>query len=193
MQPEAPAAGDADHQARAGRGAHEVIIESPWHDADLAGMTAAELNAVAAVYRGRSRTLLAQDGIAAAILFRNHGRAAGASLVHPHAQIIALDVVPPRVAATNDWCKRYYGEHGRCALCDELASECKNGTRVVEENDRFVALVPFAAEHPFELWIVPKQHQASFTALTDDALPDFAALLGRSLARVESGSRRSAL
>ena len=86
----------------------------------------------------------------------------------------------------NDWCKRYYSEHGRCALCDELASERKDGTRVVEENERFVALVPFAAEHPFELWIVPKQHQASFTALGDEELPAFAALLGRSLARLKA-------
>jgi UDPglucose--hexose-1-phosphate uridylyltransferase len=186
MRQDAKALNDADHRARPGRGAHEVIIESPWHDADLAGMTAGELATIAAVYRARSRALLAQDGIETAILFHNHGRGAGASLAHTHAQIVALDFVPPRVAAVNDWGKRYYGEHGRCALCDELASELKIGKRIVDENGQFVVLVPFAAEHPFELWIVPKRHQASFTALGDDELPAFAALLGRSLARLKA-------
>jgi UDPglucose--hexose-1-phosphate uridylyltransferase len=186
MRQEAKASGDSDHQARVASGAHEVIIESPWHNADLAGMTAAELAIVAGVYRERSRALLAQDGIETATLFHNHGRGAGASLAHTHAQIIALDFVPPRVAAMNDWSKRYYGEHGRCALCDELASELKMRKRIVEENERFAALVPFAAEVPYELWLVPKQHQASFTAIGDDELPAFAALLGRSLARLKA-------
>jgi UDPglucose--hexose-1-phosphate uridylyltransferase len=186
MRPEMQAPRDANHRVRPGRGSHEVIIESPWHDADLARMSAAELATVAAVYCERSRALLAQDGIETAILFHNHGRGAGASLAHTHAQIIALDFVPPRVAAMNDWGKRYYAKHGRCALCDELASERKMDKRVVEENEQFVALVPFAAEYPFELWIVPRRHQASFAALGDDKLPAFAALLGRSLARLKA-------
>jgi UDPglucose--hexose-1-phosphate uridylyltransferase len=180
-----PVAG-ADHQARTARGVHEVIIESPWHDAELAAMSADELNAVVGVYRGRSRILLEQDGIAAAILFRNHGRQAGASLAHPHAQIIALDIVPPKIAAAVEWGKRYHSEHGRCAQCEELAVESKSGERIVDENDAFVALAPYAAEHPFELWLAPKRHQASFTELADAALGDFAALLGRTLRRLRA-------
>jgi UDPglucose--hexose-1-phosphate uridylyltransferase len=169
------------HQARPGQGAHEVIIESPWHDAEPATLSAVELNAAVETYRARSRTLLAQDGIAAVILFRNYGPRAGASLAHPHAQIIALDFVPPKLAAIDGWTRRYTAEHGRCAMCAELEVERASGTRIVGENDKFVALVPFAAEHPFELWVVPKQHEASFGALADKALPAFSDLLGRSL------------
>ena len=172
------------HAARTGRGAHEVIIESPRHDATLAGMSAAELTAVVTLYRARLRALLAVEGITTAILFRNYGRRAGASLAHPHAQIIALDTVPAKLAALDAWGRRYHAEHGRCPLCDELASEIADGARVVEVNDDFVALVPFAAEHPFELWLVPRWHQQAFDALADDALPAFAALLGRSLRRL---------
>ncbi len=170
--------------ARPGYGVHEVIIESPRHDSEPATAALDELNVLVEVYRERSRKLLAQHGVAAAILFHNHGPQSGASLVHAHAQIVALDFVPPRVAAESAWGSRYYEEHGRCGMCDELAIERKDIVRVIEENDGFVALVPRAAEHPYEIWIVPKQHQASFTRLCDNMLREFAALLGRSLRRL---------
>jgi UDPglucose--hexose-1-phosphate uridylyltransferase len=186
VQLQPPPLSGGDHQARPGHGVHEVIIESPWHDAEPATMSASELTAVVSVYRERSRILLEQDDTEATILFRNYGQRAGASLAHPHAQIIALDFVPPKLAAMENWAKRYYSQHGACALCEELAIERKNGTRIVDENERFVAMVPFAAEYPCELWVVPKQHQASFTALADDAFGDFAGLLGRALRRLRA-------
>jgi UDPglucose--hexose-1-phosphate uridylyltransferase len=185
VQPQPPPV-PGDHQARPAHGVHEVIIESPWHDAELATMSASELIAVVSLYRDRSRILLEQDDTEAAILFRNYGQHAGASLMHPHAQIIALDFVPPKLAAVEDWAKRYQSQHGACALCEELVFERKNGTRIVDENERFVAMVPFAAAHPCELWVVPKQHQASFTMLADDALDDFAGLLGGTLRRLRA-------
>jgi UDPglucose--hexose-1-phosphate uridylyltransferase len=182
----APPVAHTEHLAHPGRGIHEVIIESPRHDADAAAMSAVELCAVVEVYRARSRHLMAQEGVAAAVLFRNRGRDAGASLAHPHAQIVALDIVPPRLAGLSDWGRRYHGQHGCCALCDEIAIERKLGLRIVDETDGFVALVPFAAEHPFETWIAPKQHQPSFAALADEALAEFAGLLGRSLRRQQA-------
>jgi UDPglucose--hexose-1-phosphate uridylyltransferase len=181
----APAGGDRQY-VQPGKGTHQVIIESPWHDAELATMSADEATAVVGAYRERSRLLLAQDGVQAVILFCNRGRDAGASLLHPHAQIVALAVVPPKVAAMDDWARRYTQEHGRCALCDALDAEHKDGARIVDENDGFVVLVPFAAQHPCELWIVPKDHQASFAALADGALGDFAALLARALRRLKT-------
>ena len=183
---DAPIPDGGGERVRPALGVHQVIVESPRHDASLDTLSAEELNAVVATYRERSRALLEADGIEAIILFRNRGHDAGASLLHPHAQIIALDMVPRRVAAQGEWAARYHEAHGACALCDELASERKAGTRVVDENDAFIALTPFAAEHPFEIWIVPKGHQASFTALGDDDLPPFAALLGRALRRLRA-------
>jgi UDPglucose--hexose-1-phosphate uridylyltransferase len=180
----AAAAPCGGHRTRPAYGMQEVIIESPWHDAEPSTMDAEALKAVVSVYRARSRVLIEQDGIAAAILFRNYGSRAGASLAHPHAQIIALDFVPPEVAAMSDWNRRYTQEHGRCALCDELESERRDGRRVIDENEAFITLVPFAARHPFELWVVPKRHRASFTALADEELPAFAGLLGRALRRL---------
>jgi UDPglucose--hexose-1-phosphate uridylyltransferase len=187
VQPESEApAANGGHQAQPGKGVHEVVVESPWHNLELAGMGVAELNAVVDAYRERCRVLLARDESAAVILFRNYGRQAGASLAHPHAQVIALDVVPPRVAAISEWGRQYQRAHDRCAVCDELDIECKNGVRLVDGNDHFVTLVPFAAQYPCEQWLIPRRHRASFAALDDQEMPAFVDLLGRTLHRLQA-------
>jgi UDPglucose--hexose-1-phosphate uridylyltransferase len=188
LQPQATleAPSSDDHRTRAGRGIHEVVIESPRHDADLASMTAPERLAVVSMYRQRSRELLAQDGIETVVLFRNRGSRAGASQDHPHAQIVALDLVPPRLTALIETGLRHFQREGRCATCAELDVDRHDGRRVVEDSAHFVALVAFAAEHPFELWIVPKRHRASFTDIDDGELGDLGEILGRSLRRLSA-------
>jgi UDPglucose--hexose-1-phosphate uridylyltransferase len=172
------------HFMAEGYGFHEVIIESPRHDADLVSMTDAELEAVVSMYRDRSKYLLRQRGIETVVLFRNHGPKGGASQPHPHAQILALGLVPPALGSLAGWGHRYYSDKGRCATCDEILIECDLKSRVVEDARDFLVLVPFAAEHPYETWIVPKQHQASFLDLHDSQLREFAQLLGRTLDRL---------
>ncbi len=167
-----------------GYGFHEVIIESPLHNADLTSINDAELNAVLAAYRNRSRYLLSEPGIEAVIVFRNHGPGGGASIPHPHAQLIALGLVPPNLALLAEWGQRYHNDYGRCATCEQISGEGKQAQRVVEDSRNFMAFVPFAAEHPFETWIVPKQHQASFVQVSDLQLPEFGSLLRNTLRRL---------
>jgi len=183
QHPAAPA--HTGHATRPGYGFHEVIIESPHHDVDLTTLGAEERLAAVTAYRDRSRALIERPGIETAVVFRNHGARAGASLIHPHAQIIALDQVPPRLAAMSAWSRDYLRDHGRCPTCEELEIECRDGTRLVEQSDDFVTLVPFAAEHPFETWIIPRHHQASFAALEAGEVTAFGDMLVRSLRRLD--------
>lgn len=189
LEAHAPAPADTGHTAQSGYGFHEVVIESPRHDVDLSTMSADARLAAVTAYRDRSRVLLQQPGIEAAVVFRNHGARAGASLMHPHAQIIALGPVPPRLAAMTAWSRAYLRDHGRCPTCEELEIESRDGTRVVDENDLYLVLVPFAAEHPFETWIVPRHHQSSFTDLGDDDLAAFGEMLVSSLRRLNGALR----
>jgi UDPglucose--hexose-1-phosphate uridylyltransferase len=78
-------------------GAHEVVVLSPAHDASFAQLDAAQAAEVLTVLRDRARHHLAAGCTFVQVVI-NHGRAAGASIQHPHAQIVALDVVPPAVA-----------------------------------------------------------------------------------------------
>lgn len=168
-----------------GCGFHEVIVETPNHDADLAGLSERRLAAVIATYRDRYAKLLMRPRIESVMIFRNHGRAGGASLQHPHSQLVATPVVPPYLAEMAAWAEARRREHGHCVTCEAISHELDDGQRVVEATDRFAALVPFAAACPFELWILPRRHQASFADLADGDIPDFAALLGRCLRRIE--------
>lgn len=175
---------DCRHVFAEGYGFHEVIIETPRHDADLVSMTDLEVEAIISMYRDRSRHLLAQSRVEAVVLFRNHGWCGGASQSHPHAQVVALGFLPPGVKAWADWAHLYHLQKERCATCDEIAIERDLKSRVVEDVQDFLVLVPFAAEHPYEMWIVSKRHQASFLDLSDVQCREFALLLRRTLRRL---------
>ena len=76
------------------------------------------------------------------MLFKNHGEAAGATLEHPHSQLIALPVIPKRVKEEMDGAKLYFDFKERCVYCDILRQESSAGVRVVTETDRFMVLEP---------------------------------------------------
>jgi UDPglucose--hexose-1-phosphate uridylyltransferase len=184
LSPEAKARPADRHHVQAGFGIHEIIIETPRHDGDLATATDFEIEAVVSSYRDRSRQLLAQPGIEAVIVFRNHGRQSGASLSHPHSQVLAVGFVPPLLGMLADWGRHRFETTGRCPTCEEIAIERDLGTRVIDDTQQFLVIVPFAAAHPSEMWIVPKQHQASFLEIDDAQANEFARLLRRTLGRL---------
>jgi UDPglucose--hexose-1-phosphate uridylyltransferase len=119
-------------------------------------------------------------------MFRNYGPTSGASLAHPHTQLVALAMTPPYVRSRDAWARAWQQDHGRCVICDELDLEQKGARRIVAETELFIALVPFAATCPFELWLVPKRHQASFAEIRQRELSDIGPLLRKMLRRLKS-------
>ncbi len=167
----------ADAQRIEGYGAHRVIIESPRHDADFDTLADEDIALVLGVYRTQFVELAQQPGTESVILFRNRGVPAGASLQHPHAQIISLPVRPPQIARSQDWARDEYDRRKQCATCNFVQSELQDELRVVEATSHFVALVPFAAASPFEVHILPVRHVPSFAQVGEHELADLAALL----------------
>jgi UDPglucose--hexose-1-phosphate uridylyltransferase len=170
----------------AAHGHHEVVIESPRHDLDPASMSKHDVGVLIAVYRQRYSELIARPGIATVILFRNHGAAGGASLAHPHSQLVALGTSPQRLRSIADWMQRGMKKSGRCVTCDELAHEATDGRRIVDDTPDFLVLVPFAATTPFEIWLVPKRHQPSFIQIGDGECAELGRLLRNALRRLKS-------
>ncbi|MCH7231287.1 galactose-1-phosphate uridylyltransferase [Glycomyces sp. L485] len=159
-----------------GVGAHEVVIETPRHDLDLADADDAAVAAVLGAYRARARAL---RGIRPGLVlpFRNHGAAAGTSLSHPHSQIVATPIVPLRYRQLFDIARAHYDDHGSCLYADVTTAELAEGARVLAVADHVVALAPYASRVPFEARLVPRVHQASFADVADEVLTDASALL----------------
>jgi UDPglucose--hexose-1-phosphate uridylyltransferase len=168
-----------------GYGFHDIVIESPRHNADLAAMSDGEIEAVLATYHRRFVWLSEQERIQRVILFRNYGPTGGASLVHPHAQLVAVAMTPPDLASCATVARSWHERHGRCVLCDDLELERADGRRMVEEGEFFMAIVPFAATRQFEVWLVPKRHQASFAETERDELGEMGLLLRSVLCRLK--------
>ena len=164
-----------------GVGAHEVIIETTDHHTHLGLLPAPHVAAVIGAYLQRYRDLDGDERFQYALLFRNHGRTAGASLSHPHSQLIALPVIPKRAAEELESAERYFGRHAVCVFCRLIQQELESGERVVFENDRFVAIQPYAARFPFETWLLPKHHTSSFGDLAPSDVMSFADALRTTL------------
>jgi len=145
-----------------GIGAHEVIIETPKHDATIPTMTDHEVESIFWAYRDRLIDLKRDKRFRYILIFKNHGAAAGASLEHTHSQLIALPIVPKRVREEVTGSKNYYQMKERCIYCDIVKQELEDGVRVITENEAFLAVSPYAPSFPFETWILPKYHESSF-------------------------------
>ena len=145
-----------------GIGAHEVIIETPKHEETLATMSDAAVEQVLWAFRERVQDLKRDSRFRYIIVFKNHGSAAGSSLDHPHSQLIALPIVPREVRDELEGARAHFTSKERCAFCDVLSQEERDGRRVVADNGDMVAIAPYAPRFPFETWILPKRHQSLF-------------------------------
>jgi UDPglucose--hexose-1-phosphate uridylyltransferase len=171
-----------------GVGAHEVIVETPEHDRELEDLPEAQICAVLRAYRARVNDLSGDDRFKYVLIFKNKGYAAGATLTHPHSQLIATPVTPKRVKEELAGSQRYYEFKRRCVFCDMIKQETRlTRERLVFENDAFVVLSPFAARMPYEMWLVPKQHNCDFVNLTDAECSGLAEALKLTLLKLRKG------
>ncbi len=151
-----------------GIGAHEVIVETPEHDVQLADLSEAHIAALLRTYRERMRDLGGDDRFKYVLIFKNQGYLAGASIAHPHSQLIATPVTPKRVKEELVGAAKYYDFKRRCVFCDIIRQETNlTKDRLVFENDSFIVISPFAARVPYETWVLPKVHQCDFTSIRD--------------------------
>ncbi len=170
-----------------GFGVHDVVIDTPRHDLTIATMSRRAVERLYYVYRSRYRQLEEDDRILLINIFRNYGVKAGASLEHPHSQIIATPVIPIRIQLRLNMAKEYYSIHQRCVMCDTLEAVLRKPDRVVLETERFVVFEPFASQTPFETWVVPKRHCASFGEVQDAEIVELAQVMRDVLHRIYVG------
>jgi len=178
-------AGDGVYDMMNGVGAHEVIIETPDHGADLTVMAREQVTDLLWAYRDRMADLKRDTRFRYVMVFKNEGATAGASLEHSHSQLIALPIVPRNVDDEMSGSRGYYRYKERCIYCDIVRQEVRDGTRVVYQNERFLVICPFAPKFAFECWILPKEHRARFEDTPHEVMIDLADALKTTLAKLK--------
>lgn len=143
-------------------GVHEVLIESPEHDIPFAELPLSRLALCFEAVRQRFSDWRREGRFGYALMFKNVGPLAGASLEHPHSQLMALGEEPlergRQLALIDAWTERT----GQCLACDVLAAETREATRILGGTDRFLAYCPYASRFPYEVRIMHRWHQRAF-------------------------------
>jgi UDPglucose--hexose-1-phosphate uridylyltransferase len=177
-------AGNGIYDVMNGVGAHEVIVESPNHNDNLSTISLSAFRNVLWAYRERLADLKKDKRFRYALIFKNHGEQAGASLEHPHSQIIALPIIPQSVAIELQGCQTFFQYRDRCIFCDILRQEEDEARRLILASEHFIVLAPFASRFPFETWIVPRRHSPTFEAATVEDMEDLARIFSDTLKRL---------
>lgn len=157
-------------------GHHEIIVETPRHDRQLAQLTNEEIEQILHVYARRTIELEQKEGIKYAAVFKNHGYLAGTSIAHSHSQIMATAIIPQEINEKINTIKKYLS----CPYCAIIQSE-KNSARFCLENNDFIAFTPYASRYNYEVWVFPKKHIAR---LEDANLSALAEIMLRLLQKI---------
>lgn len=173
-------------------GVHEVIIESPDHADSLTELPLDQIDLVLSAYQLRLSHWRSLRGLQYAVVFKNYGADAGASLSHSHSQLMCLDFTPSRVEWTFRRLSEYHRRYRHCYYCQTLHEELRSQERVVMESDYFVVICPFASRFPYCFSILPRTHRAHFDEISEGERNNLAEVLKKMLVALEASQPYSA-
>ena len=175
---------EAFYEAIPAFGRHEVVVDTPHHEQTIEQFSLEHLQYVISILQKRFIDISNTKGIQQTQIFKNAGVDAGMSIKHSHWQLVGLPIISKRQQTYQYSFSQYYKEHNRCILCDMIAWEKQQKTRVCCETEHFIAIAPYASRFSYELWILPKKHISSFALLEQCELNDFAFVLQKMLKRI---------
>jgi UDPglucose--hexose-1-phosphate uridylyltransferase len=162
---------------------HEVIVHAPDHEAELEDLDGGQVADVLAMYQRRIAAQY-EAGARAVTIVHNRGARAGASLAHPHSQLLATPLLPPLLQDELDNFDRYRNRYGDCLICAELERARDEPSRLVIEGPVAV-FAPLAPRFGYEIWLTPEAHQTDFREADTGAV---AAAVRRSLAALAAAA-----
>lgn len=168
------------YRSRTGIGHHDLII-TRHHEKNFASLSLDRALEVLDILKRRYLQLVEDSCILYTSSFFNWGPKAGASVFHPHYQILSLPIIPPDIQHSLNGSERYYAKHQKCIHCEMIAYEKKNGSRVIAENKQAIVLAPYVSRRPFEVRLFPKMHTPFFEQSSGVLLTGVTELLQKSL------------
>ncbi len=167
-------------------GAHEIVVESRSHGQTYTTFDPIEMSWVLDMYTERILDLKKDKRFKYVQIFKNYGELAGSYISHPHSHVLATPILPHRLSQELANSMNHYRLKERCLLCDVVSQEIRQDKRIVAITDYFLAVCPFASRFPYEVWIVPRFHDAHFeTSLTGHRRDDFINLFLDVMRRIE--------
>jgi len=158
-------------------GYHEVIVETPDHDKQIADLSVGHIAEVLKVYSLRIKEL--SKNAKYVVIFKNQGKMGATSLIHSHTQLATYPKIPEAVKEKLNAIKKYK----KCPYCDIIKQEMKS-PRKIFVNKSFASFAPFASRFNYEAWIFPKKHIRNITELEDIELVDLAELIKKILVKL---------
>lgn len=166
-----------------GTGYHELVVTRD-HKKPIALLENGMVAEVIDAYQDRYIDLMSKKNVNYIEIFHNHGKEAGASIAHPHSQLVAFPVISPYVKSELDGAESYYRMNKHCVYCAMIEWERESGKRVIFENEHFLAFCPFASRAAFEVWVVPKKHSPYFERIGSEEKAGVAEALRVSLNKI---------
>lgn len=167
-----------------GIGHHDILITRD-HNDNFSHLGKDSANLVFQAFRDRYLMLYNDSCLNYISIFQNWGPKAGATIYHPHYQIIALPIIPPDIGHSLSGSLRYFKKFKKCVHCTMIEWEKKDKKRIVYENRGAVAFAPFISREPFELRIFPKKHLPYFENTLDQDFEWVVDALQKSLLKIE--------
>ncbi|MBU0484772.1 MAG: galactose-1-phosphate uridylyltransferase [Proteobacteria bacterium] len=167
-----------------GIGAHEVLIETPDHNASFTDLPPNKIVQIFWAFRDRLVDLGRDSRFKYVMVFKNYGQAAGASLEHSHSQLVALPILPRMIVSELEGSLTYYKYKERCIFCDIIRQEIRDDVRIVCQNDHFLTITPYAPRSPFEMWVLPKNHSSAYVDMDDSSFHALANIFSETMKRL---------
>jgi UDPglucose--hexose-1-phosphate uridylyltransferase len=167
-----------------GVGHHDLLITRD-HNKNFPKLDSESANLVFQAFRDRYLMLFNDPCLAYISIFHNWGPKAGASMYHPHYQLVAIPVVPPDVGHSLNGSLNYFRKHKKCVHCTMLDWEKKEKKRIIYENKGALVFTPFISREPFELRVFPKKHLPYFENTLDEDLEWIVEALQIGLQKIE--------
>ncbi|MCK4860270.1 MAG: DUF4921 family protein [Candidatus Omnitrophica bacterium] len=168
-----------------GAGFHEIIITRD-HRKHFAMLPVEKVEEVIKAYQERYLALMEHECVNYVSIFYNHGQEAGASVSHPHSQLIAMPILPADISRSLRGAKKYYEEHKRCVHCRMLKWEKEEG-RSIFQNEYFIVYAPFVPRTAFELRVYPRRHKSNFEKINKTERKYLAEALWQALYKLYKG------
>lgn len=173
------------YRKRPGLGRCEVILYTQDHDKTLGDLSIVNIKALIELWKSRQEDSMKQPELKYTFTFENRGKVIGVSLAHPHGQLYAFPFVPPKIQKAVDSAREYQEKNDQCLYCKIIETEMKDKDRIVEENDEFVAFIPYFAKWPLEVHIYPKNHYSYISQIPQDQNEKFAEIIRNVVRRLD--------